>query len=269
MFLPIRCTIILTTWCWWDDCVPVWVIPVHASQEMIYKQIGWINGQAVFQADYGDTEYNGVVADLTHRKARIRWTAADQLGKAGDCRAVESLIIALKDPHWLVRLHAAKALGRIRDSRAVVPLVNAAADKCPFVRRRVLVALGRFDEAVIPVLAFALSDPDKGVRVCAVEGLSQFNTPRVAVLVASAMRDRDTNVSWRAAEALEKMGGVVVDALVALLVDADDKVRYRAIKTLGSMGDPRAIGPLTEILNNDPDEMLRRRAKLALRQIDY
>ena len=83
------------------------------------------------------------------------------------------------------------------------------------------------------------------------------------------MRDQDTNVSWRAADALEKMGGVAVDPLVALLMDGDDKVRYRAIKTLGSIGDPRAIGPLTEILNNDPYEMLRWRARLALGQIDH
>jgi HEAT repeat protein len=215
-------------------------------------------------------EYANLIPLLNHRKARVRWYVADQLGKIGDPRAVDALIVALKDSHWLVRLHAAKALGRIGNLRAIESLVNAISDESPFVRRRVAVALGKFDnDNVISSLATALSDLDKSVRVGAIQGLSGVRSSYAISLIASVVRDPNANVSWRAVEALEKIGAEATNSLIVLLMDSDYKVRYRVIKTLGRMGDERAIGPLKEVLNREADKMLHWRAELALGQIRH
>jgi HEAT repeat protein len=54
-----------------------------------------------------------------------RWKAAESLGRIGDDRAVDPLIIALTDEDWRVKQKAAWALGKIGDPRALVPLRRA------------------------------------------------------------------------------------------------------------------------------------------------
>jgi len=54
-----------------------------------------------------------------------RWKAAESLGRMGDGRAVDALIVALTDEDWRVRQKAAWALGKIGDPRALVPLRRA------------------------------------------------------------------------------------------------------------------------------------------------
>ena len=60
--------------------------------------------------------------------------AAEALGEIGDARAVEPLILALKDEYWEVRRRAAEALGEIGDARAVEPLKKALNDESRGVR---------------------------------------------------------------------------------------------------------------------------------------
>ncbi|WP_269851110.1 HEAT repeat domain-containing protein [Methanosarcina horonobensis] len=50
---------------------------------------------------------------------------------------------------------------------------------------------------------------------------------------------------------------------MGVLGDNDPKVRARAAEALGRIGDKRAIGPLTETLN-DEDERVRLFAKMGL-----
>lgn len=54
----------------------------------------------------------------------IRAQAALGLGELRDSRAVQPLIIALKDEYTLVRTNAAEALGRIGDRGAIEPLTE-------------------------------------------------------------------------------------------------------------------------------------------------
>ena len=84
----------------------------HEYNRLIYGELfEYIDGRLVTK-ELTDEEYDVLLSLLTHWKVLLRWSAADQLGKIGDPRATEPLIAALKDSHWLVRLHAAKALGR-------------------------------------------------------------------------------------------------------------------------------------------------------------
>ena len=65
------------------------------------------------------------IAMLDEDDPSKRWKAAESLGRIGDDRAVEPLILALTDEDWRVRQKAAWALGKIGDPRALVPLRRA------------------------------------------------------------------------------------------------------------------------------------------------
>lgn len=240
--------------------------------QLIYGEtIGWLGENRVVK-ELTREEFQILLSLLTHWKTRLRWSAADRLGKLGDERAVEALIKALQDTYWLVRLHAAKALGRIGDPIAIEPLAELLGDECPYVRRRVVISLAQLniDGSVLitEALISGLSDTDKVVRAYAAMGLSDSASFPVIAAVAAAVRDRDENVSWRAIEALQRIGAPAVKALVELLECPDSEVRYRAVKALGEMGAKQAVKPLKKTLD-DPIERVSWRAKLALQQIGH
>ena len=236
---------------------------------VVNEYAGWVNGIRVIRKDLTQQELDSLFASLSHQKFTVRWTTADRLGKIGDRRAVDPLVVALQDPHWLVRLHAAKALGRIGDSRAISSLIDALHDQNPSVRRRATVALGRFDnERAVQNLIVALDDPDKWVRAYAVESLAKHVTPPIVVLIASAVRDPASDVSWAAVAALVGIGAPAVEPVLALLSDADEEVRRRAIGVLEIISDDdhvvNAIRPFLE----DANEKLRWTALVALRRMN-
>ena len=73
-----------------------------------------------------------MIAALKDEKFYVKWAAAGALGNIKDARAVEPLVMALKD-QYDVRKAAAEALGKIKDTRDVEPLVMALTDKEKFV----------------------------------------------------------------------------------------------------------------------------------------
>lgn len=236
---------------------------------MIEETIGWINDKKIISYRISEEGIKCLIGSLQHPKVRTRWSAADQLGKIGHNQAVDALIISLQDEHWLVRLHAAKALGRIGNPRAIPELLSSLKDKNSSVRRRAAIALGNFkEERVLNGLSQAANDPDKYVRICAITGLSTIGTDHAAKVIANRIRDNNRNVAWRAAEALGIMGKVSVDALLPLLTDPSKDVRYMTIKTLGRIGDGKAIDKLRAI-RKDVDQDLQHRIEIALSQIKY
>ncbi len=96
-----------------------------------------------------------LIAVLQHDKAgAVRAKAAFALGAQDDKRAVQALIVALKDEETNVRLNAITALHRLRARTAQAALETALADPSPLVRRaaaRALKALtGRAYRPVAP-----------------------------------------------------------------------------------------------------------------------
>src|SRR5690349_1873065 len=109
---------------------------------MLNLKIGSISGRPILrEITFGEKQ--GLLNLLKHRKSRLRWNAANEIGKYKITEGVDALIFALHDSHWLVRLHAAKALGKIGDRNALQPLKEQLKDDCPYVQRRVIVALGK------------------------------------------------------------------------------------------------------------------------------
>lgn len=167
----------------------------------------------------GAPAVQSLIAVVQGEKTHLHRGAAEALGRIGDIRALEPLIIALKDRH--VREAAIKALGRIGDARAVKPLLAA--------------------------LKGGGSDVHEGVM----QVLEQIGTLAVEPLVA-ALNDTDLYVHQGAAEALGKIGDArAVEPLIASLSDNDERFRDTAITALGKIGDARAVEPLIDALNDN------------------
>lgn len=234
------------------------------------ETLGWLNGRRVIK-ELTQKEYRTLLSLVNHRKTRLRWSAADRLGKIRDPQAIEPLIVTLNEPHWLVRLHAAKALGRIGEPQVVEPLLEALSDQCPYVRRRVVTALGQFSSRkAIQALISALKDEDKDVCIRAITSLGNRGSLEAISAISKVARNEDSSISWTAMYTFQRIGPASTEALVGLANDANDEVRYRAIKTLGIVGDSRVVPTLTKVMN-DPKESarLRSRAKMSLARVEY
>lgn len=64
-----------------------------------------------------------------------------------------------------------------------------------------------------------------------------------------ALENEDWNVQWEAAKALEKIGTLAVEQLIATL-NKNKKARGMAAGVLGLIGDTRAVEPLIALLND-------------------
>jgi HEAT repeat protein len=113
-----------------------------------------------------------LIATLASADAEARRHAVVELGRIGDGRAAEALLLRLDDPDPKVRIAAIQATGWLRSSKAVPRLVAMARDESPRIRRRVAQALGILgDRAASDALVRLLDDPDHYVRENAVYSL--------------------------------------------------------------------------------------------------
>ncbi|MDD1676502.1 MAG: HEAT repeat domain-containing protein, partial [Methanomicrobiales archaeon] len=121
------------------------------------------------------------------------------------------------------------------------------------------------DPSTVPSLAGALRDVDSGVRWKAAEALGKIGEPAVGVL-AEALEDADSDVRWKAAVALGiSESPAAIDPLIHALADPDLFVRTRAAHSLSGFGDT-AIQPVRSALAS-PDPLVRIGAAAALGEI--
>ena len=113
-------------------------------------------------------------------------------------------------------------------------------------------------------LISALKSKDPTVQYEAAEALGDLRDACAVEPLISALKiDELSGVRWKAAEALSKIGGPAVDALIGALNHEDDDVRWKAAIALGEIGDTRAVGPLIALLC-DEDRFVKGRAAHAL-----
>ena len=97
---------------------------------------------------------------LNDKEAFVREAAAEALGTLGDGRAINNLLLSLREGLSSIRSAAATALLRIHDERAIGGLLNALNDRIDVAKMAAL-TLGRFnDGALASGLEQALSHPD-------------------------------------------------------------------------------------------------------------
>ncbi|MFE6409804.1 HEAT repeat domain-containing protein [Streptomyces sp. NPDC057837] len=131
-----------------------------------------------------------------------RAAALKGLGRRGGAEHVPVLVEAAADPAPVVRAAAARSLGRLgipRAGREVLPRLMGDAD--PDVRRRACVAATRLaldGPAVVEAFARLLSDPDRHVRILALEGLAALGVPGDVTALTALLGDPDSAVWGRA-----------------------------------------------------------------------
>lgn len=124
----------------------------------------------------------------------------------------DSLITALNDGDWRVRLEAAQALGEARDARAVDSLITT------------------------------LQDQDWSIRELAAWALGEIGDARAVDSLITTLNDGDRRVQWAAAGALVKVGKPAIDPLNAILNDAQGDVRRAATEALEKIQSRNARG---------------------------
>jgi HEAT repeat protein len=231
---------------------------------MIDPVIGWVSGKPRLRKLTAD-ERAIVIQQLTHRKSRVRWMAADLLGKPRVLESVDPLVQALHDPQWLVRLHAAKALGRIGDPRVCDALSVALSDEHASVRRQVIRALGHLpNERVITHLLYVVQQEPALCSEVA-RSLTSFVTPRAAdALIRATINQRQALESGLAV----RLGQLFTPVLLGLLNATSGGWQNRIIVLLGQVGDQRAI-PALERRSSDVRSRVQQAAYIALAQVQY
>ncbi len=108
---------------------------------------------------YDPEEVNQLIPALKHENCRVRWIAADKLGKVGNSRAVIPLIQALEDEDYQVGVAAINALGTIADELAIPALSRTLNHKDWSFRRAAVEALGKIGtQAAVAALIQSLDN---------------------------------------------------------------------------------------------------------------
>jgi HEAT repeat protein len=176
-----------------------------------------------------------VLRDKNHRD---RSKAVVALGTIGDQRAMNALLLALRDqdgPVWYVAAITIAAYG----TTALSPLLALLGEETSNGWAGVTCALGKIgnSRAVEPLLA-VLHTGDPKARVNAIEALGEIRDPRA------------------------------INSLLASLQDANDRIRQVTVDALGNMEDPRVIEPLFSMLQ-DPLFSIRQRCARLLARLGW
>jgi len=228
----------------------------------------------------------GLIFALRHKDPSVQYEAAEALGDIGDERAVEPLLIALKNDEtggvrWKaaealsklgthsvagligalqhydndVRWKAAIALGEIGDPKAIPPLINLLCDDDRYVRSRAAYALSMIGEPAVDPLICALREGDGNLRWGAAIALGKIQNPRVIDPLIRALADKYENVRAESAAALAAIGKPALGPLLQFLKFSDGAVRLEIVTALGELHDTGAIQPLIQLLDTaDEDE---------------
>lgn len=219
-----------------------------------------------------------LVQALSDERPAARKTAARALGLAENPQPVEALIKAMSDEDRDVRVEVIQALGEIGDKRAVESLLAVLGDKDSDMQGAAAYALGRAGDArAIEHLAAALEEPhrEERVRIAIITALSQIQDERVIQPLTMALEVGDWQARQRAAQALDArdwrpandrqraLHAIVLrrwykfetlgPAAIDVLIEQGGLHNLEALLVLAKLGDPRAVKPLINFVN-DPTQ---------------
>jgi HEAT repeat protein len=188
------------------------IIPPSMSQRIIpllHDSDPNVRESAVKIAGYfGYPEAAGSLVELSRDpNERVRCVALEHLPFVEDEWALDVLANALKNETANVRAAAARALGNMDGPQVVVPLIEGLSDEDVWVRYFSARALGRRrDEKSVEALRKVIEkDEFNHVRIAALDSLGQIGGPRVAAIVAGLVDDNDRDVAHAAQAALSKI----------------------------------------------------------------
>jgi HEAT repeat protein len=202
-------------------------------------------------------DFRGLMRALRHRDPDVQFQASAALSSFGS-EGMDHLLAGLKSWSKDTRLGIIEALGEIRNPEAVDPLVTLLKDESNEIRWEAALALGEIgDTRAVPPLKEALRDRDRYVRYGASAALEKMGwSPSGREDYALLLNGKQ---EW---ESLAEMGDAAIDPLSISAMDLETAVRIQAVKTLGKIGDQKAIPALYRALR-DIDGQVRWEAVMA------
>ncbi|HVT08031.1 MAG TPA: HEAT repeat domain-containing protein [Polyangia bacterium] len=173
-----------------------------------------------------------------------------RLARGGDVRGLMPL---LDDPNWATRRAVVAALAAAGPA-SLEPLCEALRNARDSEGRiaAVVDALSAATADPLPLLAAMTAEADADVAVLAdvAQILGRRRSVAAMPTVAALSRHENDNVAVAAIEALGRIGGrAAVDSLVEAVGSGNFFRVFPAIDVLGRSGDPRAVAPLTALLD--------------------
>ncbi|HEY3247873.1 MAG TPA: HEAT repeat domain-containing protein [bacterium] len=200
-----------------------------------------------------DADLERLVAQLRSHDVTVRSDAAHALGKLADERAVPALAEALTDPDEYVRKSAVAALRRIGGTSTMEALRMALGDRSEQVVLQAVNGLRDMrDKGAVEPLIRVLARRERSLQLAATEALVRIGGDAVPALLEAfkdrALRRKIGNQVWKI---LVDMEGKAIDPLLAVMSDENQYVRLTAISVLGRIGDKRVTEPLVELFLED------------------
>jgi HEAT repeat protein len=201
-----------------------------------------------------DADLERFIAQLRSHDVTVRSDAAHHLGKLGDERAVTALAEALADTDEYVRKSAVAALRRIGGTSTMEALRTALGDRSEQVVLQAVNGLRDMrDKGAVEPLIRVLARRERSLQLAATEALVRIGGDAVPALL-EAFKDRTLrrkigNQVWKI---LVDMEGKAIDPLLAVMTDENQYVRLTAISVLGRIGDVRVATPLVHLFLDDP-----------------
>ncbi|HEX7491383.1 MAG TPA: HEAT repeat domain-containing protein [Candidatus Limnocylindrales bacterium] len=201
--------------------------------------------------------------------ASVRRAAVAALGELGDARAVDPLILAMRNPDWQHDWHDTAALTEALTrlgTPSVGPLIATLTWHSNVVRvsaAGALAAIGR--PAVQPLIAL-LGNADLETREAAGQILAEIGADALDQLIEALNGEVSSRRQWAARILGEIDDPRAVEPLLRALTDELAGVRQTAARSLGTIADLRTADALVSILD-DPSGDVRRSAALALAEM--
>jgi HEAT repeat protein len=197
----------------------------------------------------------------------LSFAALDALAEIGDGSVSGRIVLLLDDD--LLREAALRTIGRVggsTDIGNVVELLNDDVSLAPVVAAAAVEIFSRhcgLDEGVRAIIDKAREAVNSASLTRLSEVLGSANKNDLPALIEFAgwfddesLREklvdllRDSDMRERAASALAMQGANSVEALIDELGSEEPEIREAAATALGRVGDPRAVEPLAELLED-------------------
>ncbi len=181
----------------------------------------------------------------------VRESALRIAGYFGYPECLERVLDCCHDASEAVRRTAIESVAFFEHARVVPALVDALERDTPAVRAAAAAALGRVEGAgVAGALTGALHDADPWVRYLAVRSLGTMGDPSVGSEVLDLLRnDPAPHVRLAAIEVLGRLRPAeALEVLLPLAESSDRDIGAAAIRALGNIAGPDALGAVEKIL---------------------
>lgn len=214
-----------------------------------------------------------LISTLTASSPRMRANAIKAIGQMGIHKAVPKLKQCLFDPDARVRKEAISALGKLKNTESIEWIVNAMEDNVAMVQQQAMKTLVEFGPlATEPILNNLRHIQNKYVIRAMLLTLGEIGDSKAIPVIQQYLRNTYFVVRMAAVKALVPFGSKAVPSLMEALEfpkynllflfkeTLKGRNRYaqiRAIRSLGTLEDPRAVPLLKKVIQKGDPELAK------------